>query len=227
MKTRFLSVIALVIITMLTVVSCNVIKDKEYTATGAEYFNFTSLENGTYSLSLKEDAVLPAKVYLPTSYNGADVTVVEAEAFKGNETVTELIVPVGYELIEEDAFSYCKNLKKVKIATLGNGTSRNLTIAYSAFANCESLIDLKLGPLVKVIEGYAFYNTKLSSVELTKVESLGVCSFGLCTSLKSVFVPTTLVEIHERAFENSEKVVFNVADNNPVYKDEDGKLLNK
>ena len=227
MKTRFLSVLAIVIITMLTVVSCNVIKDKEYTSTGAEYFNFTSMEDGNYSISLKEDAVLPAKVYLPTSYNGADVTTVDAEAFKGNETITELIVPVGYELIGEDAFAYCKNLKKVKIATLGNGTSRNLTVAYSAFSNCESLIDLKLGSLVKVIEGYAFYNTKLSSVSLTKVESLGVCAFGLCSSLKSVFVPGTLVEIHERAFENSEKIVFDVADNNPVYKDEEGKLLKK
>ena len=227
MKTRFLSVLAILIISVLTFASCNIVKDKTYDATNVDCFNFAERDDGTYEISLKEGAELPAKVQLPVSHNGVEVTAVADAGFKGNAVITELTVPVGYELIGEEAFAFCPNLKAVKIATLGNGTERKLSVRYGAFRECTSLIDLKIGSLVKVIEGYAFYEAKISSLSLTKVESLGVCSFGLCSSLKNVFVPATLVDIHERAFEYSENATFAVADGNAVYKAVDGKLERK
>lgn len=227
MRTRILSVIAIVIITLLTAVSCNIIPGKSYDATSADYFDFTAREDGTYEISLKANVEIPAIVVFPESYNGVEVTSIAEESFKGNASISEVTIPVGYDYIGNGAFAYCPNLKKVKIATLGYGDERRLTIGYDAFRECKALIDLKVGSAVKVIEGYAFYETKISSVSLTKVESLGVCSFGLCTSLKNVFIPATLTSIHERAFEYSDNATFKVADGNTVYKAENGQLVRK
>lgn len=227
MKKRILAILSILIIAMLTFASCNVVKDKTYDATSSDYFNFAERDDGTYEISLKDGAKLPAKVYLPVAYNGVDVTAVADAGFKSNSQITELTIPVGYEVIGEDAFAYCENLKTVKIATLGTGVERRLVVKYGAFRGCSNIIDLKVGSSVKVIEGYAFYETKISSISLTKVEKLGVCAFGLCTSLKNVFIPATLTDIHERAFENSNLVTFAVADGNAVYKAVDGKLERK
>ena len=227
MKTKILSVLAIVIITMLSLVSCNIVTSKEYNSTSAEYFKFTAREDGTYAISLKADAEIPAKLYLPTSHNGVDVTAVANEGFKGNKTITAVTIPVGYELIGENAFSYCTNLKTVNIANLGSGTERNLTVGYEAFKSCTSLHTVSIGRCVKEIKGYAFYETNLPRIDLSRVESIGVCSFALCTSLTNVVVPATLVDIHERAFEYSEKVTFAVSDANPEYKAVNGKLVKK
>ncbi len=193
MKTKFLSVLTIVVIAMMTFASCNIVTSKEYNSTSAEYFNFTARENGTYEVSLKQDAEIPAKLYLPVSYNGVEVTAVASEGFKGNQAITTITIPVGYELIGDDAFSYCTNLKTVNIANLGSGTEKNLTVGYEAFKSCTSLHTVSLGRCVKEIKGYAFYETNLPRIDLGRVESIGVCSFAFCTSLTNVIVPSTLV----------------------------------
>lgn len=227
MKKRILAILSILIIAMLTFASCNIVKDKTYGATSSDYFNFVEREDGTYEISLKDGAKLPAKVYLPITYNGVDVTAIADAGFKSNSQITEVTIPIGYEIVGEEAFAYCENLKTVKIANLGMGKEKNLTVGYEAFKSCKSLHTLTLGRCVKVISGYAFYETNLSRIDLARVEKIGVCSFGFCASLTNVVVPATLVDIHERAFEYSEKVTFAVADGNTVYKAVDGKLERK
>ena len=139
MKRKFLSILAIVIITMLTAVSCNIVSGKEYNSTSADCFNFTMRADGTYAVSLKEGVEVPAKIYLPTTYNGVEVTAVSDGGFKSNKTITAVTIPVGYELIGENAFSYCTSLKTVNLANLGTGTEKNLTVGFEAFRSCTSL----------------------------------------------------------------------------------------
>ena len=73
-------------------------------------------------------------------------------AYKGNDTSLEL--PDSYNgefyVINEYAFSNCKNLISVEIPT--SVTS----IGYYAFSNCSNLITVFIGKNVTSIEDYAF-----------------------------------------------------------------------
>ena len=227
MKKRALSIFLILIISMLGLVSCNVVKDKVYEATGAEYFDFISREDNTYALTVKAGATLPAKIKLPTEYNGKPVVEVKEEAFKNNSTITEVIIPVGYEAIGAEAFAYCSKLGVLNIGQYGGTSTRKTTIKTSAFEGCSSLTTVTLGECVEVINSYAFADTLITSLNARGLKKIGYCSFGNCSALKTFYVCATLTEIDDKAFEGSANVVFTVADSNKVYTVKDGKLARK
>ena len=228
MKKRALSIFIILIISMLSLVSCNVVKDKVYEATGLECYEFKVREDGqTYSLSVKAGATIPEKVKLPTEYNGKPVVEVERGAFKDNETITEVIIPVGYEVIGIEAFAYCKKLSVLNIGQYGGTSDRKTTIKNSAFVGCSVLSTVTLGECVEVINSNAFKDTMVTSVNARGLKSIGKCSFGDCASLKSFYIPATLEYIDEEAFKGSNNVVFTVAESNKVYTAKDGKLARK
>ena len=227
MKRRFLSIFLILIISMFGMTSCNVIKDKVYEATGSEYFDFIEREDGNYSLTAKAGATLPEKIKFPSEYNGKPVVEIEASAFKNNTTITEVIIPTGYESIGAEAFAYCTNLSVVNIGQYGGVSSRKTTIKTSAFEGCSVLATVTLGDCVEVVRSYAFYKTMITSLSSRGLVQIGYCSFGDCASLKSFYVPASLIDIDEGAFEGSNNVKFSVSDSNSVYKVEDGKLVRK
>ena len=227
MKKRVLSIFFILVISMLSLVSCNVVKGKEYVATGNEYFEFVEREDDTYALAVKKDVILPAKVQLPSEYNGKPVVEIAANAFKNNTVITEVIIPAGYEIIGVEAFAYCTNLSVVNIGQYGGSTARSLTIRSSAFKGCTALMNLTLGDCVEVVDSYAFYETMVTEVNSRGLTKVGYCAFGNCRSLKSFYVPATLAQIDEHAFDGSNNVSFSVSSSNTVYKQEDGKLVRK
>ncbi len=226
MKRRFLSVLLILIISMFGLISCNVVKDKVYEATGAEYFEFVEREGDTYAIKAKEGATLPQKLKLPTEYNGKPVVEVKESAFKNNTTITEVIIPAGYEIIGAEAFAYCTKLSVLTIGQQGVST-RKTTIKASAFEGCSVLASVTLGECVEVINSYAFYETMITSLNARGLKKIGYCSFGSCASLKTFRVCASLVEIDEGAFEGSDNVVFEVSGSNKVYTQVDGKLTKK
>ena len=227
MKKRVLSVFFILIISVLSLASCNVVKNKDYEATSSEYFEFVEREGGTYALSVKNGVSLPEKVKLPSEYNGKPVVEVVANAFKNNEVITEIIIPAGYEIIGTEAFAYCSKLNVVNIGQYGGSTSRKTTIRSSAFNGCSTLTTVTLGMCVEVIDSYAFYQTMITTVNSRGLTKIGYCSFGSCSSLKSFYVPASLVDIDEGAFEGSKNVSFSVSSSNAVYSVVDGKLVRK
>ena len=226
MKLRFLSILAVLIIAVFSLTACNVIQSKDYQASGEEYFEFTEREDGLYAISAKEGVTLPEKIKLPVEYNGVEIVEIAAKAFKNNTEIKQVIVPVGYSVIGAEAFAYCKNLTSVTVGQHGGGKSRDLTVRSSAFQGCSALSSLTLGATVKVIDAYAFYETAVTSLNFAKVTTIGANAFGSCSKLKSFYVPASLVEIDADAFKGSE-VQFTVAESNPVYDSENGKLIKK
>lgn len=212
---------------MLGLVACDSLKNKEYVATGSEYFEFIEREGDTYALAVKEGVTLPEKLRLPSEYDGKPVVEIVANAFKNNTTITEVVIPAGYEIIGIEAFAYCTKLKVVNIGQYGGNTTRALTIRTAAFKGCSTLIDLTLGECVEVVDSYAFYETMVTGVNSRGLKEIGYNSFGNCASLKSFYVPATLVQIDGDAFAGSDSVTFSVSASNPVYSQEDGALVRK
>ena len=232
MKIKFLAVITVLVLALSSLVACDIgLKDKEYEATDDIYFEFVLREDGeSYAISKKAGAALPERIKLPAEHTEGEVTypVVEVleEGFIGEGALKSVIIPAGYEIIGVYAFVSC-SIETLEIGAIQGVRTADLTVKYGAFQDCTNLATVRLGESVKVVSDYAFYNTKVSSVYLTKVEKIGYRSFGNCISLSSFYVPTSLVEIADHAFEGSENVRFTVSEGNPVYGIEDGKLIKK
>lgn len=93
-------------------------------------------------------------------------------AYPENKKESEYILPSTVSVISNNAFSYCKNLKKVTTS-----------------------------PMLKIIPDYTFaYNKEIEEVIIADgVEDIGFASFYKCSNLKSLTLPSTVKNINENA----------------------------
>jgi len=80
------------------------------------------------------------------------VKVIGAEAFQGNESITEVTLPDSITAIHPSSFKACKALTSVKLS--GALTS----IPNRAFEDCASLVSITIPGKVTAIGDYAFHN---------------------------------------------------------------------
>ena len=89
------------------------------------------------SLGENKDAVIRVPAKVATEYGATPpVTVISGKAFRGNETVTDIILPPSVSRIGEGAFANCTHLKRI---TLPKKITR---IPRAAFGNCGELEDV-------------------------------------------------------------------------------------
>ena len=76
-------------------------------------FNFIAINMSSYKLSsyngIKTEVIIPAK------HSNCDVTMIDTGCFKGNTTITKVVVPVGVKEIGSLAFMNCSSLEVVSI----------------------------------------------------------------------------------------------------------------
>lgn len=137
---------------------------EEIPASPDEYFEFTLLENGTYSVKAKDRYNLPDELVIPSSYNGVAVTKIDENGFVPNDSyvntnTTLIVIPDSildlgirvlgtYENLETVKFS--KNLTTIGIGKLMNCPKlRNVYLPKSligiydtAFLNCDNITDV-------------------------------------------------------------------------------------
>lgn len=131
-----------------------------------------------YSI-LEDDSVLIDGYYgdggyveIPDIIDGKNVTKLAYYLFKGNETITEVVLPDTLKEICPGAFSNCYNLEKV------NFPESLEIIGSSAFATCHSL----------------------KEIDLSHVKKIDECSFQLCISLEEIEVGGNIKTIPDHAF---------------------------
>ena len=134
------------------------------------------------------ELVIPAEV----THEGETykVTVIGAEAFRGNSTLTRVTIPEGVTTIEGYAFFVCTSLTKV---TIPEGVTH---IGNHAFRACKSLTSVTIPEGVTHIGNRAFWGcTSLTNVPIPEgVTYIRNLAFSGCTSLKSVSLPASLTE---------------------------------
>eukprot|EP00984_Skeletonema_dohrnii_P004408 scaffold1573_cov92-Skeletonema_dohrnii-CCMP3373.AAC.3 len=133
------------------------------------------------------------------------LTVIPANAFRGNPSIREvkchdrvktveeeafyncpslrIVIMLGVEEVEKYAFMNCEALTVVECGKLE-------TIGFGAFNGCESLGSINL-PFAKDVEnGAFFYCTALTNVKFGKeLESIESSAFDNCTSLEQIAIP--------------------------------------
>ena len=123
-------------------------------------------------------------------------------AFARCDSLTEIIIPEGIEVIRSDTFNGCIRLKKVVLPS----TVKH--IGYRAFNGCELLEEISIPDCVETIKEYAFAGCKsLKSVCIPcGVQEIGYDAFNGCTSLVSVKLSEGLLKIGNSAFKNCENI---------------------
>ena len=113
-------------------------------------------------------------------------------------SVFEVDIPGSIENIGANAFSDCKNLKRV---TLHKGLKR---IGFACFGCCKSLEQLDIPDTVEVMENAALYQTEITEIKLPKeMKTVSDALFQECPSLKKVIFPENVESIGWTFFDSN------------------------
>lgn len=130
------------------------------------------------------------EVAIPKEIDGKPVTIIDANAFKDNTTITSIYIPSTIKKIDKSAFEKCAALETV---TLVNGLE---TIGQNAFNACEKLKSVEIPDTVTALEGRTDGNTLVTYNQL--VYGYGI--FGMCTSLETVTIGKGVTAIPSYCF---------------------------
>ena len=171
-------------------------------------------------LTIPEDDTL---VLATKSYEGipSGITILANNSFDALSSLTSIDLN-GVTTVGQQTFRDCPNLTSV---TMTNNTVQSL--GNQAFYNCINLSTVTLSTNISEIPAYAFYGTKLSTLNipysvkkiseaafrlntnLTSVSfdagsnctELGAQAFSKCSSLTGITLPSGITKIDDRAFE--------------------------
>lgn len=143
------------------------------------------------------------------------VTAIGERAFCVWESLHSVVFPESVQSIGKRAFRECRNLRSVQLP-------ETLTdIGAEAFEACEKLadtdgfvivndilfsyhgsaIDVVVPDGVKAISGAFCFGENVRSITISNsVTKIGRSAFAGCRNLKAVFIPESVIEIHETAF---------------------------
>lgn len=158
--------------------------------TSEEYFEFTLLDDGTYSIKARNVRYMPSEIIIPSTYNGKLVSTIAYSAFYNDFDscrFNSVVIPDSITTIGDYAFLWCYDLTSIVIP------DSVTSIGDSAFYDCERLTRVVIGDNVKSIGSYAF------------------CS---CNGLTSIVIGSSVVYIGDNAFDDCDSlyVVHNKSD---------------
>lgn len=132
--------------------------------------------------------------------------------FTGNTNITEVTLPKSVEIIDANAFEYCKNLEYI-------GLSDNITtISDFAFNGCTSLTGIHWPLNLETVGLESFSNCKsLTTVSLPEgVKKVENSAFYGCTNVDNIYLASTIEELGYDALCFYESGVQNVTITSPA-----------
>jgi len=157
-------------------------------------YEYTVLTDGT--IEITKYTGTDTEVTVPTTIDDKTVTSIGADAFKGNSTITSIVIQPGVTNIGDEAFYMLLELKSV---TMPEGL---LTIGTYAFFRCEKLETADIPSTVTSIGKSAFDQCgSLKSVEIPSgITEIPEFAFGYCYALESITIPSGVTTIGDGAF---------------------------
>lgn len=161
-------------------------------------------------------------VNIPSSMKGMPVTAIGENAFRYNDNIIKVSIPLGVVSIGNNAFHLCGSLREIHIP------ESVTSIGDQAFDYCKSLESVVIPDDVVSLSFKAFYgcssleNVSLGS-ELLSVEEL---SFSGCSSLMSITIPENVRYVDPSAFVSCSSLLEILVDaGNSVFQSVDGILF--
>jgi hypothetical protein len=137
-------------------------------------------------------------VTIPGQIDGKPVRVVGDEAFRNNNTITNVILPETLLEIGWKAFDSCSGLLEVDVP------KNVIKIESNAFMNCKSLERVKINCEIEQISIGCFKGcTSLVTVELPEtIKHICNYAFAECPNVTNLFLPSGLESIQLHAFDS-------------------------
>jgi len=170
---------------------------------GGDYFyELRSVIDGTFT-EYEEDGIIiywytgsGGAVNIPAKIENIQVVRIAENTFKGNTSITSVVIPDGVKVIDDSAFEDCSGLKSVTIPASVK------TIGTSTFDSCTSLTSVTIPSSVTSIGAWAFFGcTGLTSVTLPDtIQEIGAGAFRQCENLHTINIPAEIKTIGDSAF---------------------------
>ena len=202
--------------------------DRVYAYFSSNVFAFTyETSTDTYAVAKGSDIARFTKITIPAKYNGKDVRVISANAFKSCSHLKEVNIPNTIEVIERTAFDSCTKLEAYNVYDAGKVGARyssdNGVLLATDVAGKEIFkypvardgnYEIPYG-IVRIPEK-TFYNaTKLTHVAIpVTVSFIGQSAFYGCSALEAVSflesdggeIDAGEIAISKYAFQNCKKL---------------------
>ena len=238
----------ILLISTLTFASCSLFDSDEHTPEGVIYRIST---DKTYAEVVGYDGTM-AEVEIAEEYGGLPVKNIYDSAFRGNKTITSVVIPDSVTSIGGGAFAYCSALTSVvipnSVTSIGTGAFYGgNSLQFNEYGNCKYLGNSSNPYLVlieasnkdmssyeihnyaRVILENAFYCCSLTSVVIPdSVTSVGDYAFRGCNSLTSVVMGNSVTNIGQAVFYDCYSLnEITVDEKNEYYKSIEGNLYTK
>jgi len=181
-------------------------------------FEFTLLDDNTYSVGVRSIDVCPENVVFPSEYNGKKVTEIAELALKGfnneNDIVKSIIIPSSVTHVDDGAFDWCSSLTSI---TIPNSVTQ---IGTGAFSGCSSLTSITIPSSVTHIGTAAFeYCSSLTSITIpSSITHIGTAAFSGCSSLTSITIPDSVKVLEKNPFIKVPLSKISISQGNKYYK---------
>ena len=145
---------------------------------------------------------------------------IEDYSFYGCTNLTEIEIPNSVTSIGNYTFNGCTSLAEIEIP---NSVT---SIGKYAFNGCTSLTEITFPEIVSSFDTTAVYNcNSLSSVSFP--EGMTKITTSLPKGLKSIYIPSTVIEIQDKVFNNCSLLEIKVSEENESFMAKDNVLYSK
>lgn len=228
MKTKLKSVLALLLIIMLSVTSTITVRAADKKGNMFTYDKMkmkitktaTTSEPGEVTITSYANKKSIKELNIPgtVEYNKLKYKVTRIESFTfQNSKFNKVKIPNSIITIGNSAFRKCTNLTTITVpknATLGSAVFRECTslesailsegitiIPTSTFYGCTQLATVNIPDTVSKIDNFAFSKTNIKEVILPKgLTEIGQDAFSNCKALTSIYIPNTVKTVGMSAF---------------------------
>lgn len=197
--------------------------------------NYVAIDNVLYTKDLKTLVKYPPLKANKTFEILDSITKIEDYAFDRCNNLENVILSSNLTDISTYAFSLCNNLKYNELDNIKYlGSKDNLYDLAIGYID-SSITKCKINSNTKIIANFCFENYfKLEEITLSEgLISIGKSAFRICSSLKSLSIPSSVETIKGTIFYGcSSLTLLNVSEDNKFYKaiysvlySKDGKIL--
>lgn len=157
------------------------------TVTYTRGLSFVKSLKGDYYLATGYNGETP-DLYMPDYYKGMPVSSIQAEAFRGNQTIVTVRFPSALLSVANGAFKSCNHLTS---AILPDTVT---AIGSSAFEDCSSLTEFVIPPLIKTVSSRMAQGHKYDFLVLPEGVTV-IESYAFASHMSSIVLPRSLKRI--------------------------------